>query len=64
MNTILIREAQLLTTGAEIHTTNELIAMYRGAVVDAHVVAVKFEKALQDHVISLRAKRFRTRRGA
>lgn len=63
MNTTLIREAQLLTTGAEVHRTNGLVAMYRGAAADmspqGQIAATQFEEALETHVGMLRARRFR-----
>ena len=53
----LIREAQLLTTGAEIHTTRELIAMYRGAAKSDHAEAFLYhQNALDDHIAALRVK--------
>ncbi len=61
VNERLVREAQLLTTGAEVHKTHSLIAMYRGAAKDETPQSQNafkvFEKGLEDHVAKLRAKR-------
>ena len=59
VDNLLIREAQLLTTGASIHDTNELVAMYRGAA-DHDVSFIHFEEALKQHVAKLRAHRWRS----
>lgn len=58
----LIARAQLLTTGAEIHTTRELISMYRGAArgkgtPQEHNAFRHFERALQDHCLTLQRKK-------
>jgi hypothetical protein len=59
----LIREAQLLTTGAEIHKTRELIAVYRGAANDPSPQGMQaftlYQQALEKHVGVLRMKRLR-----
>jgi hypothetical protein len=56
----LIRDAQLLTTGAEIHDTNQFIAMYRGAASSGHQESfILFEQNLESHVAQLKAKRSR-----
>lgn len=58
----LIARAQLLTTGAEIHTTRELISMYRGAArgkgtPQERNAFTHFERALQDHCLTLQRKK-------
>lgn len=60
VNESLIREAQLLMTGANNHTTDQFILMYRGAAKQGPVDAFEhFEQALKDHTQKLRARRAR-----
>lgn len=54
----LIREAQILKTGANNHDTDQLILMYRGAALDGPEPAFEhFEDALKKQVQKLRAAR-------
>ena len=56
----LIMEAQLLKTGANNHTTDQFVLMYRGAAKQGPVSAFEhFERALRDHVQKLRVNRAR-----
>ena len=61
MNTILIREAELLTTGAEIHKTRGLVAWYKGMCQSKDCPQVRnaiqlAEDNLVKHVKMLRSK--------
>jgi hypothetical protein len=54
----LIREVQILKTGANNHDTDQLILMYRGAARDGTPAAFQhFEQALEDHLVKLRRER-------
>ena len=61
----LIRDAQRFTTGAEIHNTNQFIAMYRGAAkhtcsdptCQQCAATSLFEQNLERHVAQLRGRR-------
>lgn len=61
----LVRDAQRFTTGAHIHKTRELVAMYVGAHMSIAEgdgpglpdACSQFERALRDHVGELRSKR-------
>lgn len=59
----LIREAQLLTSGAEIHDTNGMIGIYRSAAENdhpsAHVRFLEVEQLLEEHIVMLRGLRYR-----
>ena len=63
MNIGLIREAEVYTTGAEIHKTRELVAWYKGAMKSTgpkvHEWQRQAEEALEAHVGKLRTKRFK-----
>jgi hypothetical protein len=71
LDSVLIREAQTLTTGAEIHRTSEAILVYSGAVIDANEnedphrqadldkAVDLFRQNLSLHVGKLKEKRFR-----
>lgn len=55
----LIREAQLLTTGATIHTTQEAIVWYRARAQDGIEHAFQdAERNLREHLAKLRAYRY------
>ena len=61
----LIREAQLLATGATNHETDQICLMYRGAAKGGHesqAAFEHFEQALKDHIVELRINRARTTR--
>lgn len=59
----LVRRAQTLTTGAEVHDTNELVAMYQGAAnskgPEAEATFGHFERALEGHVAMLESRALR-----
>lgn len=62
----LVRDAELLATGASIHTTRELVAMYKGVAdpqtPQEHEAQAIWEEALRDHVHELRLGTYRKRR--
>lgn len=64
MNTELVREAERLKNGSDVHKTEELLRMYKTFAADAHESAQKaakqFEAALERHVAKLRARRIQS----